>query len=59
MTIAVHVLTWMALERRNGQEIVTSERVAGTVNTQPVVIRRCLGQLRNGRRTCLSDRLLW
>lgn len=46
MSIAVHVLTWMTLDRRNGQEIATSRRIAGSVNTNPVVIRRCLGDLR-------------
>jgi Rrf2 family protein len=46
MTIAVHVLTWMTLDQRNGQEIATSERIASSVNTNPVVIRRCLGDLR-------------
>ncbi|MGW3245455.1 Rrf2 family transcriptional regulator [Streptomyces sp. NPDC001070] len=45
MTIAVHVLTWMSLDRQNN-EVATSERIAGSVNTNPVVIRRCLGDLR-------------
>ncbi|WP_328891641.1 MULTISPECIES: Rrf2 family transcriptional regulator [unclassified Streptomyces] len=45
MTIAVHVLTWMSLDRQNN-EVATSDRIAGSVNTNPVVIRRCLGDLR-------------
>lgn len=45
MTIATHVLTWMSLDRKNN-EVATSERIAGSVNTNPVVIRRCLGDLR-------------
>jgi Rrf2 family protein len=46
MSIAVHVLTWMALDERNGQAIATSQRIAESVNTNAVVIRRCLGDLR-------------
>jgi Rrf2 family protein len=46
LTIAVHVLTWMALAAREGKNVVTSERVAVSVNTNPVVIRRVLGELR-------------
>ncbi|MFI9572288.1 Rrf2 family transcriptional regulator [Microbispora rosea] len=46
LTVAVHVLTWMVLDRREGHEVATSERIAGSVNTNPVVIRRCLGDLR-------------
>ncbi|MET7636583.1 Rrf2 family transcriptional regulator [Streptomyces sp. NPDC005078] len=45
MTVAVHVLTWMSLDRQNN-EVATSDRIAGSVNTNPVVIRRCLGDLR-------------
>jgi Rrf2 family protein len=46
MTIAVHALTWMALARRRGHEELTSEQVAASVNTNPVIIRRSLGDLR-------------
>lgn len=46
LTIAVHVLTWMALVQGQGREVVTSEQIADSVNTNPVVIRRCLGELR-------------
>lgn len=45
MTIAIHVLTWMSLDRQNN-EVATSERIAESVNTNAVVIRRCLGDLR-------------
>jgi DNA-binding IscR family transcriptional regulator len=47
MSLAVHVLTWIAFDRRNTEdEVGTSQRIATSVNTNPVVIRRCLGELR-------------
>jgi Rrf2 family protein len=46
MTIAVHSLAWLGLAQRRGHEVLTSSEVAASVNTNPVVIRRCLGDLR-------------
>ncbi|MCM0673334.1 Rrf2 family transcriptional regulator [Micromonospora phytophila] len=46
LTIATHVLTWLALAQRRGQEVLTSDQVAASVNTNPVIIRRSLGDLR-------------
>src|SRR5258705_8320961 len=46
MTIAVHALAWMALAQRQGHAVLTSGQVAASVNTNPVIIRRCLGDLR-------------
>src|SRR4029077_9693651 len=46
MTIAIHVLAGMALDQRRGHEVLTSDQVAASVNTNPVIIRRCLGDLR-------------
>jgi DNA-binding IscR family transcriptional regulator len=47
MTLAVHVLTWIAFDRSGTEdEIGTSQRIAASVNTNPVVIRRYLGELR-------------
>lgn len=42
LTVAAHALAWMALVRRSSDEFVTSERIAASVNTNPVVIRRLL-----------------
>ncbi|GHO51069.1 Rrf2 family transcriptional regulator [Ktedonospora formicarum] len=43
-TVALHTLSWMALVARQ-REIVTSDQIAASVNTNPVVIRRILGVL--------------
>jgi Rrf2 family protein len=46
MTIAVHALAWMALAKRQGHDVLTSDQVSASVNTNPVIIRRSLGDLR-------------
>ncbi|MGH3662631.1 MAG: Rrf2 family transcriptional regulator [Micromonosporaceae bacterium] len=46
LTIATHALAWLALAQRRGQEMLTSDQVAASVNTNPVIIRRSLGELR-------------
>ena len=43
-SVGVHVLTLLAT--RPAGELLTSDRMAGSVNTNPVVIRRILGQLK-------------
>jgi Rrf2 family protein len=53
MTIAVHALAWLALARRQGREVLTSDQVAASVNTNPVIIRRCLGDLRRAGLVCV------
>jgi Rrf2 family protein len=46
LTIAVHALAWLALAQRRGRQLLTSDQVAASVNTNPVIIRRSLGDLR-------------
>jgi DNA-binding IscR family transcriptional regulator len=46
MTIAVHALAWLALAQREGRDVLTSDQIAASVNTNAVIIRRCLGDLR-------------
>jgi len=46
LTVAVHALAWMALARRRGLDVLTSDQVAASINTNPVIIRRSLGDLR-------------
>jgi DNA-binding IscR family transcriptional regulator len=46
LTIAVHALAWLALAQRDGRDVLTSDQVAASVNTNAVIIRRCLGDLR-------------
>jgi DNA-binding IscR family transcriptional regulator len=46
LTIAVHALGWMALAHQQGRDQLTSDQVAASVNTNAVIIRRCLGDLR-------------
>jgi Rrf2 family protein len=46
LTVAVHALAWMALAERRGRDPLTSDQVAASVNTNPVIIRRSLGDLR-------------
>ncbi|WNG38997.1 Rrf2 family transcriptional regulator [Archangium violaceum] len=45
-TVAIHILTLLA---HSGDEPMTSEFIAGSVNTNPVVIRRLLASLREAR----------
>jgi Rrf2 family protein len=45
LTIAAHALAWMALNDRQGAELTTSDQIANSVKTNPVVIRRLMSEL--------------
>lgn len=45
MTVAIHILSFMVLWEQKREEPAISERIAESVNTNPVVIRRLLGLL--------------
>ena len=48
MTVAVHILSYLVFAARKRSDPITSEQIAKSVRTNPVVIRRLLGQLREG-----------
>lgn len=46
MTVAIHVLSYLIAVEKRRPDPVTSEQIASSVSTNPVVIRRMLGLLR-------------
>jgi Rrf2 family protein len=54
MTVAVHILSYLVLAARKHSDPVTSQQIAKSVRTNPVVIRRLLGLLR--KRGLVSSR---
>lgn len=45
-TTAVHALCWIALAARHGESPITSERIAESLASHPVLVRRVLAPLR-------------
>lgn len=54
LTIATHALAWMALNERQGAELTTSDQIANSVKTNPVVIRRLMSDM--GRSGLIESR---
>lgn len=46
LTTAVHALCWLELARRRGRSTLTSEQVAASLASNPVLVRRSLAPLR-------------
>lgn len=53
LTLAVHTLTWMA-EYKDEYEYATSERIARSVNTNPVILRGLLGMMEKHHLVCVQ-----
>jgi DNA-binding IscR family transcriptional regulator len=47
LTTAIHALCWLELAARRGEESLTSERVAASLASNPALVRRSLGPLRD------------
>ena len=48
MTVAIHILSYLISAQRKRRDPATSDQIAHSVNTNPVVIRRILGLLHAG-----------
>jgi Rrf2 family protein len=46
LTTAVHALCWLELARRRDRLVLTSAEVAASLDSHPVLVRRCLASLK-------------
>jgi len=46
LTTAIHALCWLELAARRGDKSLTSERVAASLASNPALVRKALGPLR-------------
>lgn len=53
LSLAVHTLTWMA-KYKDEYEYATSERMARSVNTNPVILRGLLGMMEKQHLVCVQ-----
>src|SRR6266568_1245529 len=53
LSLAVHTLTWMA-KFKDEYEYATSERMARSVNTNPVILRGLLGMMEKQHLVCVQ-----
>ena len=49
LTTAIHALCWLELAARRGYPSLTSERVAASLASNPALVRKALGPLRDAR----------
>lgn len=47
LTIAIHALCWLELADRRGYPSLTSERIASSLASNPALVRKALGPLRD------------
>jgi DNA-binding IscR family transcriptional regulator len=47
LTTAIHALCWLELAARRGYPSLTSERVAASLASNPALVRKALGRLRD------------
>ncbi|MGH3332857.1 MAG: Rrf2 family transcriptional regulator [Nocardioidaceae bacterium] len=47
LTVAIHAMCWLELAARRGYESLSSERIATSLASNPALIRKALGPLRD------------
>lgn len=56
LTIAMHAMCWLELAAREGRSPLTSDQVAASLASHPVLVRRVLGRLRDAGLVRVSGR---